>query len=62
MEADLSSFQVYSSGVDYGVLAVGCNTEVGSVHDKDITVLDEESLALSHLLRDSGVRVFFAEL
>ena len=43
MEADLSSFQVYSSGVDYGVLAVGCNTEVGSVHDKcvHITVLDE---------------------
>ena len=43
MEADLSSFQVYSSGVDFGVLAVGCNTEVGSVHDKSvhITVLDE---------------------
>ena len=43
MEADLSLFRVYSSGVDYGVLAVGCNTEVGSVHDKcgHITVLDE---------------------
>ena len=43
MEADLSSLQVYSSGVDYGVFAVGCNTEVGSVHDKcvHITVLDE---------------------
>ena len=37
MEADLSSFQVYSSGVDYGVFAVECNTEVGSVHDKCFT-------------------------